>query len=338
MFSIKPQHADVLKQVMKAANGKAGIAAYANAYIEATEHKVTVICGDGSIELSANLIDCDTQQDGIICVDAQKLLQAFTACKFDCTVFIKDGFAEVKSGKAKFKLQSVDHNAYPSYPDTGEQKPVECDAKTLIQQIKSAAFIAPENDVRFFLNGVKIGSFVGASDGFRMVMIATEQTPDAIVPVRAAKSLPDAANAIYVSQNFMTVVTDTLTFKTKLIDGRFPDISRVIGKPEKQAIINVESFNDALRAAQVTTNKTTNGVIIEIGTDGGKVIAKSGGPESSVIEFEAKSDDAIEMGFNSKYLIDAMSYHSGDLAVGFSQNQMIINTDGFANVVMMMRV
>ena len=82
---------------MKAASGKAGIAAYANAYIEATEHKVTVICGDGSIELSANLTDCDTQQDGIICVDAQKLLQAFTACKFDCTVFIKDGFAEVKS-------------------------------------------------------------------------------------------------------------------------------------------------------------------------------------------------------------------------------------------------
>lgn len=338
MFSINPQHTDVLKQIMRTASGKGSVAAYANAFITVKSSGVNIICGDGAIELSTTLQDCDQQQDGALCVDAQKLLQAITACKFDCTVFIKDGFAEVKNAKSKFKLQSINPDAYPSYPDTGDLKPVDCDAATLVQQIKSAAFIAPEQDVRHFLNGVRIGDFVAATDGFRMVKIDCAQTPEVIIPIKSAKLLPDDAAQVYVSSNFMSVVTDSITFKTKLIDGRFPDVARAIGKPDKKASINVASFVDALRASQVTANKTTNGVLVQIDGNKGTVTANSGGNELSVIEFEASAESKIDMGFNCKYLLDAMNYHNGDLEVGFSDRQMIIEQTGFVNVVMMLRV
>ncbi len=338
MFTILKNHEQTLKQVLKAAKPNAPIGAYANAYIETTSRTVTIICGDGSIEMIATLSDCNVQSAGVACVDAQKLGQAIAACKFECQVFFKDGFVEVKNGKSKFKLQSTDPNAYPSYPDVGNQDVLEVDANQLIAGIKSASLIAPDSDVRYFLNGVKIGDYIAATDGHRMVIIESEKTPDVIVPIGAIKLMPDHADQMFVSKSFLTIRTGDLTFKTKLIDGKFPDCKRVIKDSISFADINAESLRDAARTASITANKTTNGIRLFIDGGNATVTATSQNQEQSVIEFDGESSDQIELAFNAKYVADTMSYYSGTVKAGFSDNQMVIKTEGMINVLMAMKL
>lgn len=338
MFTITKAHETTLKQVLKAAKSSGYIQAYDNAYISALNGTVTVVAGDGAIELSATLKDCDIKSDGAVCVDAQKLSQSLAACKFDCSIIFKDGFIEVKNSKSKFKLMSVNPETYPAYPDIGTQKKLNLDADQLIASIKSAAIIAPEQDSRHFLNGVKIGDYICASDGHRLVIIDSEKTPDAIIPIKSVKTIPDLRGDIYLSDNFMTIKSDVITYKTKLIDGKFPDAARVVQKPEKFAKIDTDGLRDAVRSAVITANKATNAIRIAIDNEGGKVTATGNNQEQSVIAFDADTSDHIEIAFNAKYVLDAMSFYTGTVECGFASGQMVIKTDGMTNVIMGMRL
>jgi DNA polymerase-3 subunit beta len=338
MFTISKNHESVLKQVLKAAKSDGYIQAFNNAHITAKNGIVTIICGDGAIELTAELKDCNVTSDGVVCVDSVKFAQSLAACKYECQVLFKDGFVEVKNSKSKFKLMSVNPESYPSYPEIGKQSKLEINGSQLIDSIKSAAIIAPDNDVRHFLNGVKIGSSVCATDGHRLIRLDSEQCQDAIIPIKAIKSLPDIIGDIYLSDNFISIKSDVITFKSKLIDGRFPDVDRAIQKPEKMAIIDSGELKDAVRSAIITANKTTNAIRIEINPDGGKVTASGQNNEQSFISFDADTSDHIEMAFNAKYILDAMSYYTGKIEICFSAGQMIIKTDGMTNVVMGMRL
>lgn len=338
MFTILKNNESAIKQVLKAAKVNGSIAAYASALITASNKLVTIICGDGSIELAATMNDCNIESEGAACVDAQKFGQAVAACKYECQVFFKDGFIEVRNGKSKFKLMTTNPDAYPSYPDTGNQEQLSVDADSLIAAIKSASLIAPESDVRYFLNGVKIGDHVCASDGHRLIVIDSEKTPSAIVPSSSIKVMPDKADGIFISQNFITVKDGNITFKSKLIDGKFPDVMRAVQSPVKFAKIDAESLRDAVRNASVTANKNNNGVRLVIENNDGKITSTSQNQEQSVIGFDVESSDQIEIAFNAKYALDAMSYYAGSVEVGFTDNQMIVKTDGMINVVMGMRL
>ena len=338
MFTINKSHETTLKQVLKAAKSSGYIQAYDNAYISASKGSVTIIAGDGAIELSAELKDCDIKSDGAACVDASKLSQAIAACKFDCSVIFKDGFIEVKNSKSKFKLVSVNPETYPAYPDTGSQKKLNVNANQLLASVKSAIVIAPEQDARHYLNGVKIGNSICATDGHRLVLIDSEETPNAIIPAKSVKAIPDLDGEIYLSDNFLTLKSDVITFKTKLIDGKYPEVERVIQKPVRFAKVDTDSLRDAVRSATITANKTTNGVRMVIDSDGGKITATGNNQEQSVIGFDADSSESIEIAFNAKYILDAMSYYTGTVEFGFTDGQLIIKTDGMTNVIMGMKL
>ena len=338
MFTIKKSHESVIKQVLKSAKAYRHIKAYDNAYVSANGDTVTIIAGDGVVELSADLHDCEVKTDGVVCVDAQKLIQSITACKFDCSVIFKDGFIEVKNAKSKFKLVSVNPETYPAYPDIGTQSKLNINSDQLIASVRSAGVIAPESDARHLLNGVKIGNSVCASDGHRLVVIDSEETPDAIIPIKSVKTMPDISGDIYLSANFLTIKSDVITYKTKLIDGKFPDVARAIQKPTKTASVDTDGLRDAVRNAVITANKATNGIKVIIDQDGGRVTATGYNQEQSVIAFDAQTSDHIEIAFNAKYVLDAMSYYTGTVDFGFTDGQLVIKTDGMVNVIMGMRL
>lgn len=335
---ITPQFEPNFKAVLKAASGRGSNQVYDYALIMVTDNAATVTCGDSSIELTSELVGCETKETGSFCVDAAKLMSALSACKFDCFIRYNGKMIEVRNKSSKFTLTTAGAEQYPIYPKAEADEVLQVNAIEFVEKIKLASLIAPEGMVQYQLNGVSVGERIAASDGFRGVLFESEKTPNAIIPTKSVKALPDGAKEIRLSANFMTVKTDLLTFKTKLIDARYPDLNRAFLPAEKTAMINPKSLSDALKASMVTINKVKMAVQIQINESGGKVISTDQNQETATIEFEAESNDSIEVAFNAKYLIDAMQYHSEKVEVGFNDKQMVIKCGDFAQTLMQIKL
>jgi DNA polymerase-3 subunit beta len=337
MFTINKSHEQRIKQVLKSASAKGNIQAYGCAYIEAKDGNLKIISGDGTIELSTVIADAQITSEGTVCVDATKLSQAISACKFECKVLFKDGFIDVKGAKSKFKLMTVSAESYPSYLEPEAETKLDVNTEELISKLKKAAIIAPTDDVRYYLNGINIKKHIAATDGHRLVILPCDLDVDVIIPTGSVKSIPDGLNGdVYISSNMITINGADVTFKTKVIDGKFPDINRVMQNPTKHIGVDIESLREAVKAATITQNKTTNTIKIVFG-DQCTVGATGGNNEQSIVGFDADIADPFEFAVNSKYLLDALQYYSGSIQVGFTDNQIVIDAGGVKNIVMRVR-
>lgn len=338
MIKIEPKHAQLIEQVCKAVSNRGQIQAYENVLISASaDGKVTMTGGDGTVELSATF-DTEVKTGGTTTVNGGKLLKSLKAAKFDAKVIFKDESVEVKGAKSKFKLSVIDAEYYPSFPTDSDFTDCDIDAATLIDSIKSLSFIAPDNDVRHVLNGVYVGDDMAVTDGHRLTWQSASLPVKAIIPKTCIGKIPSVPGVVEISMNQLCIRGDSLTIRSKLIDGHYPDYKRVKGEPTRFATVNVESLTDALKAAQTTINKVTNAVTLQFG-DTCYVEAKSEKNEVSRIEFDCDSSDQFEFGFNVKYLIDALSFHSGELKLGFENDtKLIIEQDGMTHVIMGLRL
>lgn len=337
MIKIEPSHAQLIEQVCKAVSSRGQIQAYENVLISAADNKVTLTGGDGTIELTATF-EAEVKTGGTTTVNGGKLLQALKAAKFDAKIIFKDESVEVKGAKSKFKLSTIDPDYYPSFPTDSNFTKCDIDAAELIYAIKSVSFIAPDNDVRHSLNGVYVGDDIAVTDGHRLTWQSASLPVKAIIPKACVGKIPSVSGSVELSRNQLCIRGESLTIRSKLIDGQYPDYKRVKGEPTRFATVNVESLTEALKAAQTTINKVTNAVALQFG-ETCYVEAKSEKSEVSCIEFYCDSSDQFECGFNVKYLLDALSFYSGELKLGFENDtKLIIEQDGMTHVIMGMRL
>lgn len=337
MIKIEPTHALLIEQVCKAVSSRGQIQAYENVLISAADNKVTLTGGDGTVELTATF-DAEVKTGGTTTVNGGKLLQALKAAKFDAKIIFKDESVEVKGAKSKFKLSTIDADYYPSFPTDSDFTPCDIDAAALIDAIKAVSFIAPDNDVRHALNGVYVGDDVAVTDGYRLTWQSVDLPVNAIIPKSCIGKIPTVNGTIEVSQNQICIKSESLTIRSKLIDGQYPDYKRVKGEPTRFATVNVESLTEALKAAQTTINKVTNAVLLKFG-ETCYVEAESEKQDVSRVEFDCDSSDQFEYTCNVRYLLDALSFHSGELKLGFENDtKLIIEQDGMTHVIMGLRL
>lgn len=336
MIKITKENEKTIKQVAKAAANRSGIHAYENILIE-VDDAVTITAGDSVTELSAKL-DCETKSKGSLSVNAQKLVAALSACGFECELSFTADDVKIKGKKRKFTLAGLPADHYPKMPEDSNAEKIDVDSMSLIESVRQAASIAPVNDVRHILNGVYVGDGVAASDGHRAVIIDGVNSNGFIVSKSAINAIPDIENGdVLIGQNQLAIVGG-VTLRSKLIDGKFPDIKRIIQPATSTMRVDVSEFSDAIKAALVTADKDSNAVRIYIGEN--STIESAGAKKDSAkIEFDCEKSDHYEGGFNAKYLLDALSFYSGVIDVGFTDgHQMVINDNGIQNVVMGIRL
>lgn len=323
MIKITPAHEQTIKQVCKLANPRATITAYANVLIDAQEFATTITAGDGVVEMNAKL-DCIVQSGGLFMVGAQKFAQALSACGFDAAITIKDGYILVKSKGSKFKLTTLDPETYPAYEDTGKQAQLNVE----LCDIKSSSVSCANGDARAFLNGVYVGAGIAASDGHRITTLKIEnQDKEIIIPADAIMRAPDGEPKISTDGRIASFDYGNSVFKTKLIDARYPNFDKAINQVDKKINVNAEELKEAIKSAMLTGEQVTLST--------GRIQGESKNNDATDIEFSATGDE-VEMTFNGKYVIDALSFSAGEIEIGFNDTQMIID-NGFRNVVMCVR-
>jgi DNA polymerase-3 subunit beta len=183
-----------------------------------------------------------------------------------------------------------------------------------------------QQDVRYYLNGLLL-EMAGktlravATDGHRMAVSeaaldsGVAESRQAIVPRKAVlemiRVLDEGSGRVdlMLSGNHLRVQAPGLVFTAKLIDGRYPDYSKVLpARQSKRLAVDREELRIALGRAAILSNEKFRGVRLGVGAQSLKIVAHN--PEQEEAEEEVATDyagEAMEVGFNVNYLIEATS-------------------------------
>jgi DNA polymerase-3 subunit beta len=128
---------------------------------------------------------------------------------------------------------------------------------------------------------------------------------------------PDAEVAIELSQTKIRFSIGDVVLTSKLIDGTFPDYGRVIpAGNDKTLVVDKPDFEAAVD--RVSTVSSERGRAVKLSLAAGKLILTVTNPDSgsATEELEVEYDaDPLDIGFNSRYLLDIAAQIEGDVAV-----------------------
>jgi DNA polymerase-3 subunit beta len=135
-------------------------------------------------------------------------------------------------------------------------------------------------------------------------------------------------------------------FTSKLIDGRFPEYSRVVPAVAGHSIrVDRDVLRQALQRTAILSNEKYRGIRITVKKSTLTVQAHNPEQEEAEEEIEVSYEgDDLEVGFNVNYLLDALSAIDGqEVEVGLtdSNSSCLIRSPGVSTaryVVMPMRL
>ena len=139
---------------------------------------------------------------------------------------------------------------------------------------------------------------------------------------------------------------DGMEFVSKLVEGKFPDYNRVIPKNHKNTItLGRTALLATLQRTAILTSEKFKGVRLNLETGVLRVASSNAEQDEAVDELEIDyAGDAIEIGFNVTYLIDALTNMDQDMVqidLADSNSSALItipDNTTFKYVVMPMRI
>ncbi len=249
----------------------------------------------------------------------------------------------LRSGRAHFKLGCLPPDDYPQIAGGELKHRFEVAAADLRSLIDRTRFAISTEETRYYLNGIFLhatetkpgdGSAVPgiavlrsvATDGHRLARMemplpdGADTMPGIIVPRKTVneirKLIDEAADRIElaISENKIRFSFDTIVVTSKLIDGTFPDYERVIPTGnDKMLEVDARQFARAVdRVATISTEKSR---AVKLAVMPGNLTLSATSPDAGSAQEElevAYDDQALEIGFNSRYLLDITQQIEGD--------------------------
>ena len=289
----------------------------------------------------------------------------------------------LQGGKSRFTLQTLPSEDFPLVNESVDfGTPFSIPQKTLKGLIDQVHFAMAVHDIRYYLNGIlfiaegKTLTLV-ATDGHRL---ALAQSPlDTEVPARQEVILPrktvlelqrllkadasqgsapegeethpDSAQVtgqieMKFAHNQAKFSFSGMEFVTKLVEGKFPDYNRVIPKNHKNVVtLGRVALLSSLQRAAILTSEKFKGVRVNLDPGTLRIGASNAEQEEAKEEIEVDYEgDAIDIGFNVNYLIDALANMDVDMVrlelQDGNASALITLPDrpGFKYVVMPMRI
>lgn len=243
----------------------------------------------------------------------------------------------VKAGRSRFTLACLDKDDFPVMSESDMPHRFVMAAEELKRLIDKARFAISTEETRYYLNGIylHVATTEGgttlravATDGHRLAQVEQDVPdgaagmPGVIIPrktVAEVRKLIDEYEgdvAIALSDTKIRFSFDNAIVTSKLIDGTFPDYSRVIPVGnDKMLEMDCRTFSQAVDRVSTISSDKTRSVKLSLSEDTLKLSVNS--PDSGTAREElsaAYSSDPLEIGFNSRYLMDILAQIEGDVA------------------------
>ena len=337
----------------------------ANVMIRKTGSQIQLTTSDLEIQIRTSAVLDGDAGNFTTTVGARKLIDILRTMPSDQSVSLESSQNKLilKGGKSRFTLQSLPAEDFPLVQEAANFGPVfSVPQKTLKALLSQVSFAMAVHDIRYYLNGIlfvaegKQLSLV-ATDGHRLAfssaMLDVEvPRQEVILPRKTVlemqRLLSDKEGAIEMqfAGNQAKFSFEGMEFVTKLVEGKFPDYNRVIPKNHKNIItLGRATLLASLQRTAILTSEKFKGVRLNIDPGTLRVASNNAEQEEAVDELDIDyAGDAIEIGFNVTYLIDALTNMAQDmvkieLADSNSSALLTIPDDAaFKYVVMPMRI
>lgn len=247
------------------------------------------------------------------------------------------GQIELSTGRSRFSLQSLPREDFPTIGDDDFPHRFSIGAALMKQLIDRTRFAISTEETRYYLNGIFLHAAKGAAgevlravatDGHRLARVETalpdgaSGMPGVIVPRKTVLELHklldegDGEIGIALSESKIEFSFDSLVLTSKLIDGTFPDYERVIpAANDKVMSVDCKTFSEAVdRVSTISTEKSR---AVKLALSGSTLVLSANSPDagSATEELEVEyGGDTLEIGFNSRYLLDITQQVNGGTA------------------------
>jgi DNA polymerase-3 subunit beta len=244
----------------------------------------------------------------------------------------------IRAGRSRFTLQTLPESDFPDIAAGEMTHKFTLAAADLKRLIEKTQFAISTEETRYYLNGIYLHTAGAggntllravATDGHRLAQVelpaptGAEGMPGIIVPrktVNEVQRLVEDVNgevAVELSQAKIRFTLGSVVLTSKLIDGTFPDYGRVIPLGnDKQLEVDKKEFEQAVD--RVSTIASERGRAVKLSLTSGRLVLSVTNPDSgsATEEIEVTYEaDPIDIGFNSRYLLDIAAQIEGDTAV-----------------------
>jgi DNA polymerase-3 subunit beta len=245
-----------------------------------------------------------------------------------------EGKMQVNAGRARFNLSTLPRDDFPVIAEGDLPTRFELPAAMLRQIIDKTRFAISTEETRYYLNGIFFHVSdesqpvlkAAATDGHRLARVTVprpagaEGMPDVIIPRKCVAELRklldelEGTVQISLSETKVRFGLGSAILTSKLIDGTFPDYSRVIPTANDKLLrIDPRSFEEGVdRVATIASEKTR---AVKMALDRDRVTLSVTSPENGTAAEEVPGDynaDGLEIGFNARYLLDILGQIEGD--------------------------
>ena len=313
----------------------------ANVLIEARDAEVNLRATDLDIEV-IDRAPAMVEQAGATTVSAVLLHDIIRKLPDGALIELADdartGRLQVSAGRSNFSLATLPKEDFPVMASSEYSANFAAPAKMLRRLFDKAKFAISTEETRYYLNGVYMhvaeadGARVlrcVATDGHRLARIdaplpaGAENMPGVIVPRKTVGELrklledDEMEIAVSVSETKVRFATPDISLTSKVIDGTFPDYTRVIPTQNTKRL-EVDASEFAKAVDRVATVSSERSRAVKLALEDDKLVLSVNAPDSGAAEEElivAYADERLEIGFNAKYLLEIASQVDRENAV-----------------------
>ena len=314
-----------------------------NILIEAFDNKVSCRTTDLDIEI-IDVLEASIEGSGAVTVHANTLYEIVRKLTEGSRLNLHHdqhkGRLELTSGSSTFSLATLSKDDFPMMATSEYDCNFSMNVDYLKRLIEKSKFAMSTEETRYYLNGVFLHASergdkkvlrAVATDGHRLARVdcnlpvSAEKIPGVIIPrktVGEIRSILDGIEdeiAISVSSNKIRFSNSSTTITSKVIDGTFPDYSRVIPKENKNRM-EVDAYDFSKAVDRVSTVSLDKARAVKLVLSDDKLFLSVNSPESGAASEElivSYADQPLEIGFNAKYLQELAAQVDKENAVFF---------------------
>ena len=318
----------------------------ANILIEAKNNTLILSSTDMDISIIEK-ISCNVMEDGATTINSQILYDIVRKIDDNSEIEIISNNGKLltlRSDGSRFSLACLPKEDYPIIEQDNSGIEINISPKILFKLIDKTKFAISNEETRYFLNGLyfnvtnendnNILTLVG-TDGHRLAKFShsidrkIDNLSGVIIPKKTIYELSkllsetDDNIKISISSNKIIFIMDDIIFISKLIDGSFPDYKRVI--PNDNSNILKINRNKLLSAVdRVSTIANEKSPVIKFKLLENVLNLNTINNESSTASEDLNVEyngDEIEIGFNSKYIMDIVNnLEDNEISINFKDN------------------
>ncbi len=244
----------------------------------------------------------------------------------------------IRAGRSRFTLQTLPESDFPDLAAGEMTHAFKLSAADLKRLIEKTQFAISTEETRYYLNGIYlhgVGSGKSATlravatDGHRLAQVELPLPsggagmPGIIIPRKTVGEVQrlmedsEAEVAVELSQGKIRFSIGTVVLTSKLIDGTFPDYARVIPLGnDKELVVDKKDFEASVD--RVSTVSSERGRAVKLSISNGRLLLSVTNPDSGSATEELEVEyagDPIDIGFNSRYLLDIAAQIESEVAV-----------------------